>query len=111
MKGKKMLYFEEIYQKNLMVVTRKIAGITILVPMKMIANEKNIFVFNDMASFIWELTDGKSTLRTIGLNLFENFDAPIERIYDDLNNFVLQAKKINAISIVCMQSENYKEDR
>lgn len=73
------------------VVSREIAGETVLVPIhRSAADLESLFVLNEVASFVWERLDGQHTLRDIELAIVEGYDVAPEEARTDVQGFVAQ---------------------
>ncbi len=68
------------------VISRTIAGETVLVPIHSRAEELGLFTLNSVASFIWERMDGRP-LRDIASELAATYDVSIEEATTDLTHF------------------------
>ena len=54
---------QKVFIKNEEVISRKIAGETILVPVRgRLADMRRIFTLNPVAEYIWHRIDGKNTI-------------------------------------------------
>ena len=66
---------KEVFCKNSDVITRKVAGELILVPIRgNIANMQHIFTLTPVAECIWELIDGKTSVEQIILSVMAEFE-------------------------------------
>ena len=72
------------------VVSRKIEGETIIVPLvEGIGDlEDDLYTFNETGQAIWEKLDGEKNLRTITAELSEEYQAPIKKIQEDVIGIV-----------------------
>lgn len=87
-----------VYARSNNIVTRKIAGETILVPIRQKASDlENIYVFNEVGSRIWELLDGKRGSVEIGEILIEEFEASPVEIEKDLLNFLSSLEEVGLV--------------
>jgi hypothetical protein len=92
---------QKIYVKNDAVLSRKIAGETILVPVRgKLADMKRIFTLNPVAEHIWDRIDGKNSVQTIGNSIVSAFDITHESAERDLEEFVAALLKENLITEV-----------
>jgi hypothetical protein len=71
------------------VVTRQVAGETLLVPIagKLVDMEK-LYALDDTAAFIWQHLDGKTLLKSIVDLVAETFGADPDQARRDLEEFV-----------------------
>jgi hypothetical protein len=71
------------------IVSRNIAGETILVPIRgNLADMQNIFTLNKVGAFIWEQLDGKRPLSEIHVSLCDCFEVSSEEAERDILEFV-----------------------
>ena len=90
-----------IYQKKNNIVTRHIAGETLLVPISShLENIQNIFVLNDVAEYIWQNLDGKQTLKEIQNGILSKFDVKKEKACIDIQEFISRLSEANLIVTV-----------
>jgi hypothetical protein len=77
------------YQKKENIVTRHIAGETLLVPIYGdLANMEKIFTLDPVAAFIWEQLDGKNSLENIRDDVLDKFDVGKEDAETDVAEFI-----------------------
>lgn len=89
----------KIFKRNQDVVTRKIAGEVILLPIYRTSKDMSyIYSLNKTAVTAWELIDGKNTLGKIRDKLTEAYDVSKEKIVKQLDELVKDLKLIKAIS-------------
>jgi len=94
-------YLEKRYSKDPSVVFRKVADEFILVPIKQKASEvESIYTMNDVASRIWELINGKRSLKDIKKIIIKEFEVSPEEAEKDLVDFSKQLEKIGAVRAV-----------
>lgn len=91
---------KEIYKKNDRIVARKVAGETILVPVKGdIADMQKIFSLNKVGSFIWDMIDGKRSLKDIREELISKFNVDEGVAEADLREFIRELVKEDLILV------------
>jgi hypothetical protein len=92
---------KDIFRKNGEIVSRQIAGETILVPVRgKIADMQKIFSLNPVAVFLWDQIDGRQDLQVILDKVIENFEVERDDAESDLLGFIselLQAGLIEAV--------------
>jgi len=94
-------YLESCFTKDPSIVFRKVADEFILVPIKQKASDvESIYTMNDVASRIWELIDGKRSLKDIKTILIKEFEVSPEEAEKDLVDFSRQLEKIGAVRVV-----------
>jgi methyltransferase-like protein len=80
-----------IYRKKEEIVTRDIAGETLLVPIRShLADMRNIFALNPTAAYIWEQLDGRQSLDDIHRGIMDHFQVDNRQALDDLEEFIGQ---------------------
>ena len=80
-----------IFRKKEDVVTRSIAGETILVPIRdNLADMQGIYTLNPVAEYIWQQLDGKQNLQNIARGVSESFDVTPPEAGDDMVEFINQ---------------------
>jgi len=79
-----------IYRKKDDIVTRRIAGETLLVPIRsQVADMRNIFALtHSTAEFIWRQLDGKQNLQHIHQGIIDNFQVENQQALSDLREFI-----------------------
>ena len=83
--------WSRIYVRKDEVVSRNIAGETILVPIRgNLADMQKIFTLNKSGAFIWEHLDGKIPLSEILESLLEQFDTTKNEAENDILDFIDQ---------------------
>lgn len=80
---------QTVYSHSPNIVTRKTGNEYVLVPIaNNIADMNSIYTLNETGAFIWELIDGKRTLREIINALKEEYDIDSESAAKDVNLFI-----------------------
>jgi hypothetical protein len=81
-----------IYRKKENMVTRRIAGETLLVPIRsQVADMQNIFALtHSTAEYIWQQLDGKQNLQHIHQGIMDNFQVENQQALSDLQEFISQ---------------------
>ncbi len=78
-----------MYFKKEDVVTRQIAGETLLVPIYGdLANMERIFALDEVAAFIWEQLDGEKSLKVIRDGVIDAFDVKKDQAEIDISEFI-----------------------
>lgn len=79
------------FRKKEEIVTRKIAGETILVPIRgSLADMQKIFSLNPVGEFIWQEINGDKTLQQISESIQSVFDVPQEQADADVQDFITE---------------------
>lgn len=85
----KIKLMSEVFKKREEIVSRLIAGETILVPIRgRLADMQNIFSLNPVAEFIWRQLNGVKSIEEIGREILENYDMGKEEVDRDLQEFI-----------------------
>jgi hypothetical protein len=92
---------QRVYKKNDAVISRKIAGEMILVPIRgNLADMRRIFTLNPVAEYIWDRVDGEKSIQNIGRGIVSAFDVTPESAERDLEEFVSALLKEQLIAEV-----------
>lgn len=90
--------WDKAYSKKEEVVSREIAGETILVPVRgKLADMQKIFSLNQTAEYIWQNLDGKKKLNDILEGVLSQFDVNKEEAEKDMFEFVTELINANLI--------------
>ncbi len=90
-----------VFRKRGEVVSREIAGETILVPISgKLADMQRIFSLTPVASYIWGRLDGERSLEIIIQDVTDNFDVEHTEAENDLGEFVGELLKAGLIESV-----------
>ncbi len=89
------------FRKRGEIVSREIAGETILVPIKgKLADMQQIFSLNPVAAYIWRCLDEKSDRDAIAAELLDRFDVGREEAERDVRDFMEELLKAGLIEVV-----------
>ncbi len=89
---------QAVYRRVESVVTREIAGETILVPIVgELAHLQEIFALDEVAAFIWQRLDGRQTLAEILLGVIEEFEVTRTQAEEDLQEFLNQLREARLV--------------
>jgi hypothetical protein len=92
---------DKVYSKNEDIVSRRIADEFILVPIrKKTGDMESIYTLNEVATRIWELIDGKCSLKHIEQIMTEDFEVNPQELEKDLQELLQQLEKIGAVKEV-----------
>lgn len=92
---------DELYQKDPNVVSREIAGETVLVPIKKQAAETAaIYVLNETGARTWDLLDGRQTLVQIRDALVQEYAVQPDTASADLTELLGQLQEIGVVKVV-----------
>ena len=79
------------FRKKEEIVTRKIAGETILVPIRgSLADMQKIFSLNPVGEFIWQEINGQKNLQQISESIQSVFDVSQEEADTDVQDFITE---------------------
>lgn len=88
------------YEKTDNLVTRKIAGETILVPVSSnVGDLESIYTLNEVGSRIWELIDGKTSLKVLKDKIQTEFDVPEDIVEQDIQEIVSSLEQAGFLCI------------
>lgn len=92
---------ERLFQKDSSIVSRRIADEVILVPIRQKLGEVNcIYTLNEAAAHIWQLIDGKRSLKSLRDSMVEAFQVQESKAQEDLIMLIEQLKEVGAIQEV-----------
>ena len=79
----------KIFKKKKEIVSRAIAGETILVPISgKLADMQRIFSLNPVAEYIWHQLNGERDLQEIRNGVLETFDVQQKQADEDIQEFI-----------------------
>lgn len=87
--------------KGRSLVTRRIAGETILVPVTGdVADLAAVYTLNEVGSFIWQLIDGRRSVQAIAEAVSAEYDVTLERSAQDVDELLsmLEAQGLARLS-------------
>lgn len=80
-----------VFRKRERIVTREIAGETLLVPIRgKLVDMQKIFSLDPVAAFVWERLDGTRPLAAIRDSVLEAFDVEPPQAETDVQEFVAE---------------------
>jgi hypothetical protein len=89
------------YVKESDLVTRKIAGETIVVPIKKdIADMESIYTFNELGSRIWHLMDQRTNINQIVDVICSEYDVNREEAERDVMDFLEELEREGLIKAI-----------
>ena len=89
------------FVKDPSIVSRKIAGEFILVPIRQKAGDlESIFTLNEVAARIWELLDGEKQVQEIRDKIVDEFEVSPEKAETDLVEFFQQLEHAGALKAI-----------
>ena len=87
-----------VFKKKEDIVSRRIAGETLLVPIRgKLANMERIFSLDLVAEFVWEKLDGETSLGAIQNDVLDAFDVGRERAETDISEFLDELLKADLV--------------
>ncbi len=96
----RMIKMDAIFRKSENIVSRKIGDECILVPVvASVADVESIFSLNETGGVVWDLIDGKRSLRDIVAIIDEEFETVGQDVEADLISLIqemIEAKLIGA---------------
>ncbi len=88
-----------IFKKKKEIVSREIAGETILVPISgKLADMQRIFSLNPVAEYIWNQLNGERNLQEISDSILSVFDMEKEQVDADVQEFIAELLKEDLIT-------------
>ncbi len=93
--------FNRRLEKNPFVASRVIDGEVLLVPIRQPGPEiKKVYRSQGpVASRVWQLIDGRRTIRQIRQRICQEFDTEVQRAEKDLQRFLKHLEQIDAIRV------------
>lgn len=86
------------YAKDADLVTRNVAGETIIVPIKnRVGDLDSIYTLNEVGTMIWELIDGKRSVSQIAEEICVSYDVTPEEAKKDTIDFVTTLMKAGLV--------------
>jgi len=80
---------EVVFRKSGRVLSRVIAGETLLVPLGgTVADMQKLFSLNPVGAFVWDRIDGRTSVREIAESVLEEFEVSAEQARADTTEFV-----------------------
>ncbi len=93
--------FDSVYRKKEDIVTRQIAGETLLIPIcGRLADMQKLFALNPVAEYIWQRLDGNQNLQAIADGVLATFEVQEDQAAADIREFVSQLKEADIIEEV-----------
>ncbi len=93
--------WKKIYKKQEDIVSREIAGETILVPIRgKLVDMQRIFSIDTVAEYIWHQMDGENSLDIICEKVLDTFEVGRKEAQNDILSFVNELADTNLISEV-----------
>jgi hypothetical protein len=91
-------YLDRRFAQAPSIVSRQIAGESILVPIRQTAGEvESIYTLNEVAARAWELLDGQRRLSEIRDLIVAEFEVGAEEAGADLVEFLQQLERVGAV--------------
>jgi hypothetical protein len=86
---------DSCYDVSDSMVAREIEGQVIIVPLVSgVGNlNENIYTLNETSQRVWNYLDGKKSLADIIVKLANEYDAPLERIKNDVRDLIIDFMK------------------
>jgi len=92
---------DEHYRKSETIVSRRIAGEAVLVPLRRNAADLDaIYALNETAAAAWDLLDGSSTLREVLQSILAEFEVDGATAEKDLLELMAQLRELGAVEKV-----------
>ncbi|MBN2549125.1 MAG: PqqD family protein [Anaerolineales bacterium] len=92
---------EQRYQKSPSIVSRKVAGEMILVPIRSnVGDLESIYTLNDTGASAWELFDGQRSLGQVCEAIAAEYEVELEQAQRDLLELAEQLVSVQALEEV-----------
>jgi hypothetical protein len=89
---------DDRYQKSEEIISRKIAGEAVLVPLRRNAADlDNIYSLNETAALVWETLDGSHTLRQSLERVVAEFEVDAPEAEQDLLSLIAHLESLGAV--------------
>lgn len=89
------------YRRSDNVVTRQIAGETLLVPIRGdLAGIQRIFALDEVSCFVWERLDGSRDCESLAAEVCAVFDATPEQAAADIDQFIGELRDATLVTQV-----------
>ncbi len=96
-----MTQLDAYYRKSPSIVSREIAGETILVPIRRsVGDLESIYTLNETAALAWELTDGQQSVQAICDQIVAEFEIGAQEAEQDLIELLAQLESFGAVERV-----------
>ncbi len=96
-----MTQLDACYRRSPSIVSRDIAGETILVPIRQsVGDLESIYTLNETAAFAWELLDGQRSVQAIRDQIVAEFEVGADEAGQDLLELLAQLESFGAVDRV-----------
>jgi hypothetical protein len=93
-----LIQLDACYRRAPSIVSREIAGETILVPIrKNMGDLESIYTLNETAAYAWELIDGQRSVQTIRDEIVGEFEVGADEAEQDLLKLLAQLESFGAV--------------
>jgi hypothetical protein len=93
--------FDACYRQSPSIVSREIAGETILVPIRQnVGDLESIYTLNETAAYAWALIDGQRPVQAIRDQIVAEFEVGAEEAERDLLELLAQLESFGAVERV-----------
>ena len=95
---------KQIYKKDPETICKVIDNESVIIPLgkEVGINDLGFFYIlkNEVATYIWELIDGKKDIGRIKKLVLDNFDVDATKAQKDIKTFIAKLEKIKAIHLI-----------
>lgn len=89
---------KKVYKKNDSIVARRIADEMILVPIRQnVGDLESIYTLNNVGASVWELIDGKTTVKKIAEAIAVEYEVAFMEAQQDIAEYLSQLESIQAV--------------
>jgi hypothetical protein len=91
---------KSVYSHSPSIVTRKTGTEYVLVPVaNNIADMNSVYTLNETGAFIWDIIDGKKSVREVIEAVVAEYETDYETAASDVNSFINEMSKYLIISV------------
>ena len=90
-----------VYRRKEKVVARRIAGETLLVPIRgNLADMQKLFVLDEVGKYVWDMLDGENTLSDVSNSICIDFKVDAEEAGCDVKDFIADLQEADLVEEV-----------
>ena len=97
--GTSLASLDACYRQDPSIVSREIAGETILVPIRQnVGDLESIYTLNETAARVWALLDGRRSVRGVRDTIVDEFEVSVDEAEQDILELLAQLEAIGAVA-------------
>ena len=90
-----------VYRKKEKVVVRRIAGETLLVPIRgSLADMQRLYVLDEVGKHVWDMLDGENALSEMSNSVCADFEVDAEKAGSDIKDFLAELQSADLVEEV-----------